>query len=185
MKVATTAIISLFAAIGFANAYHPSEPLDNAWIHSGCNIEDGYHPQYYTDADCNDLYGITTGCSNGDGWYCNDHVDVTGMNSDISEIREGCAADGLGVHYLDSGRFGERWYCKDDGPSNDYGGYDANAYIHGGCGPPFFPVYYTDAECNDLWNTKSHRAFATGNPYSNPCGTGISYDVWGRERKTP
>jgi len=124
---------------------HTADAYDNAFIHTGCLIEEDHYPEYYTDG------------SWGAGWYCNDGVDVTnpnnlpdGMGFDDTFINDGCGAAGSLVQY--GGGVGvlketpEGWYCFDDGP---WGASDWNSFIYPGCKTDgiHFPVYRYDADC--------------------------------------
>ena len=128
---------------------HTADAYDNAYIHTGCLIEEDHYPEYYTDDDCNGQYGTTTGCSLGEGWYCNDEMDVNnlpaGMGFDETFINDDCGAAGSLVQY---GSYGptEGWYCFDDGP---WGASDWNSFIHPGCDESqvYYPVYRHDADC--------------------------------------
>jgi hypothetical protein len=119
---------------------HTADAYDNAYIHTGCVIEEDHYPEYYTDDDCNQKYGTTTGCSLGEGWYCNDEMDVNnlpnGVFFDDAVINDGCGA----------ARFPTGWYCFDDGPS---GVIDWNSFIYPGCDESlrYYFVYQYDGDC--------------------------------------
>ena len=142
----TTVLLSVLVA---CILHHTADAYDNAYIHTGCVIAEDHYPEYYTDDDCNGKYGTTTGCSLGEGWYCNDEMDVNnlpnGVFFDDAVINDGCGAAGSLVHYSSIKGF-TGWYCFDDGPD---GAIDWNSFIHPGCDESlgYYPVYRYDADC--------------------------------------
>ena len=105
-------------------------PYDNAAIHSECNVgvhyssetsswyckDDGPNGlnsvdwQFYVQRGCQNGAGWSSDSNNahGEGWYCNDDVDVSDYNDSFYEngfVRVGCPGD---IHFDDN--LGA-WYC--------------------------------------------------------------------------
>lgn len=142
MKVSTIAVsLFLFATVGFVVVVDAAG-YDAAFIHPGCSSPN--HPEFYDDEDCNNLYNTTTGCAFGEGWYCNDGKDVSGLTSfDNAKIHKDC---GAGVHYLGGSGFvgAMTWYCADDGPL----GWVEPSFIHGDCQTPSTAMFAYDSDCD-------------------------------------
>jgi len=114
-------------------------------------------------------------CAFGDGWYCNDGVDVSAMgpgNFDDASIHTGCD---VGVQYATS--YGT-WWCKDD--SAQYICAIDLAYIHPGCssGAAYFNGAFGSAwYCNDGKDVSGWDPSAFDAAFiRTSCGSGVHYD---------